>query len=110
MMAGATIVALFGLAMLDAATFFWLVAFVSSALAALIVALINFALAGALVILARSGGDSKELVTVQEVQEMALEDIEMEAATLQAEYRAVRDELRGLLPAGGAGRSDTLRA
>lgn len=96
MMAGAAIVALFGLAMLDLAAFFWLATFVSSALAALVVALINFVLAGVLVILARSGGDSKELATVREVQEMTLEDIEMEAAALQAEYRAVRDELRGL--------------
>lgn len=96
MMAGAGLMALFGVAMLDVAAFFWLYDTMHPGLAALIVGLANFVLAGALVLIARSDRESREITTVRELQEKALEDLEFEASLVQAEYHAIRDDLRGI--------------
>ncbi|MGJ8583607.1 MAG: phage holin family protein [Marinosulfonomonas sp.] len=92
--AGAGIVALFGVAMLDVAAFLWLGSLMEPALAAVIVALGNFILAGLILFLANSSSRSDEIAMAREVQDIALKDIEAEAERVQRELNTIRRDFR----------------
>jgi hypothetical protein len=93
----AGLIAVFGLAMVNAAAFFALAPRWGQAWAALAVGLGDIALAAALVAYAQSLKPGTEIEIVKEVRDAALTDLEEEAALTQAEVAALRDEIRRFL-------------
>jgi len=96
LLALAGLIAVFGLAMLDIAAFFALRDVWGDAQAALAVGLGNFLIAVLFVLRARSIVEGPEMQPVREVRDMALEDLAAEAAQVQTEIRALREEVRGV--------------
>ncbi len=92
----AGLVAVFGLAMLDVAAFFALRDIWGDAQAALAVGLGNFLIAIVVVIFARGLTEGPEMQPVREVRDMAMDELAAEAAHVQTEIRALRDEVRGV--------------
>lgn len=90
--AAAALVAVFGLLLLDVAAFFALAPLWGNALAALAMAIFNLVLAALLVLRARSLGPGTEIAMVEQVREMAMTDLEEEAALVQAEIVALKDD------------------
>ncbi|WP_170486475.1 MULTISPECIES: phage holin family protein [unclassified Ruegeria] len=94
LMAAAGIAAGVGLIMLNVAAFFALSDMISRPAAALIVALVNLALAVLLVALANNSKVAEETAPVAEVRDMALEDIEAELRVAAEEARSAADALK----------------
>lgn len=90
----AGMIAVFGLAMLDVAAFFALRPSLGAPLAALVVALANFVLAGLLAHWASGLSAENEIAPVAEVRDIALEDLEAEAEDLASEVRRAADDVR----------------
>lgn len=90
----AALIAGIGLVMLNLAGFFWLRTQMSPQAAALIVALVNVVLAGVLVAIAMNLRAGTELEPVEEVRDMAIEDVEAELQVVADEARDVADSLR----------------
>jgi hypothetical protein len=88
----AALSAVSGLVMLDIAIFFALSTYWGQALAALTIAGVDFVLAAALVLYASSIRAGTEIEMVKEVRDMALVDIEEEAALVEAELVELRDQ------------------
>ena len=87
---------LFGMGMLNLAVFFALEVSQGKALAALYVALGNLVIAVVFVAIAQRLAPGPEAKVVEEVREMALADIEAEAKAVQEELRLVRDDIMGM--------------
>jgi hypothetical protein len=92
-----------GLVMLNLAAYYTLAQALGSPGAALIVGLVNFALAGALYYLSSAGSGEPELAPVMEMRDAALADLEADLETAVAEVQDVAGGLRRLArdPLGG---------
>ena len=103
----AGLVSLIGLVMLNVAAFYALITVMAAQFAALIVALGNLVLAGALVLIAGRLSPGKELEPVTELRDLAIAELEAEAELAVAEARGMsanvrriaRDPLGTALPA-----------
>ncbi|MCB1365173.1 MAG: phage holin family protein [Rhodobacteraceae bacterium] len=103
----AGLVSLIGLVMLNVAAFYALITVMAAQFAALIVALCNLVLAGALVLIAGRLSPGKELEPVTELRDLAIAELEAEAELAVAEAREMsanvrriaRDPLGTALPA-----------
>lgn len=103
----AGLVSLIGLVMLNVAAFYALNTVMAAQFAALIVALGNLVLAGALVLIAGRLSPGKELEPVTELRDLAIAELEAEAELAVAEARELsanvrriaRDPLGTALPA-----------
>lgn len=93
----AGLIAVFGLAMLNAAAFFALTPVWGQAWAALAVGVADLVLAGGLVAYGQSLQPGAEIEIVKEVRDTALADLEAEAAMVEAEVVGLRDEVRRFL-------------
>lgn len=94
LMAAAGIAAAVGLVMLNAAAFFALSETLTKSTAALIVALVNVALAILLAMVANKSEVGEETAAVAEVRDMAIEDIEAELRGAAEEAKAATDALK----------------
>lgn len=94
LMAAAGIAAAVGLVMLNAAAFFALSETLTNSTAALIIALVNVALAILLAMLANKSEVGEETAAVAEVRDMAIEDIEAELRGAAEEAKAATDALK----------------
>lgn len=92
----AGMVALFGVFMLDCAAFFAMRPTIGDASSALVIGIANLIIALILVYSARGVEEGPELRSVREVRDMAIEDLTKEAAHVQSEVRALRDEVRNV--------------
>jgi hypothetical protein len=109
-MAAAGIVAGIGLIMLNAAAYLELSTMVSTSLAALIVAVVNFAIAALLVNIATRTNAENEVASVVEMRDMAMEDLEdevneaiVEVKTLSQNIRKVARDPLGIVAPGVLG-------
>ncbi|MEJ2328420.1 MAG: phage holin family protein [Gammaproteobacteria bacterium] len=93
----AALVALFGLAMLSLAMFFGLVPYWGESLAALAVGGVDILIAALLIGYARSIKPAPEVEMIREMREVALNDLKDEVALAEAEFVALKDELRSFL-------------
>lgn len=93
----AGLIAVFGLGMFSVALFFALVPLWGEAVAALVVGVVDLVLAGGLVAYARSLQPGTEVEMVQQVRDMALTDLEEEAAFAEAEVVALKDDIHAFL-------------
>lgn len=93
----ASLVAVFGLLMLNLAMFFAVAPYWGQALAALTVAVIDLALAALLMAWARQLKPPAEVEMVREVRDMALSEIEHEIDLAHAELLALRKDVRHLV-------------
>lgn len=89
----ASLVAVFGLLMLNVAIFFGLVPYWGQAGAALGIAGMDLLLAGVLIVWARKLKPASEVEMVKEVRDLAISDIEHEATRVTAEVQALRQEI-----------------
>ena len=94
LMAAAGIAAAVGLVMLNAAAFFALSETLTKSTAALIVALVNVALAILVAMVANKSEVGEETAAVAEVRDMAIEDIEAELRGAAEEAKAATDALK----------------
>ena len=94
LMAAAGIAAGVGLIMLNVSAYLALSAQMSQPVAALIVALVNLALAMLLVSLANKSNVEQEVAPVSEVRDMALEDIEAELRAAAGEAKATAEAVK----------------
>ncbi len=109
MLSFAALVLLFGLIMLELAGFFALVPRIGRPLAALAVTGVNLVIAIILLLRARLLKPPAELELVKQVRDMAMEDLEEEAAMVAADVAALRNDINrfvhhpgeALLPAVG---------
>ena len=88
----AALVGVFGIVMLDLAAFFALAPEWGQSGAALIVAAGDFLLAGVIVFISQRVGPGAETQMLTEVRDMALEDLEAEAAGLETAWVHARRE------------------
>lgn len=93
----AALVAVFGLVMLSVAAFYALVPYLGEALAALVVAGADFLLAGALIAYARSLEAPPEVGMVREMRDIAMSDIDAEAARVEADLVSMKNDLQKLI-------------
>ncbi len=93
----AGLIAVFGLGMFSVALFFALAPLWGEAPAALSVGVANLVLAGGLGTYARSLQPGTEIEMVQQVRDMAMTDLEEEAAFAEAEVVALKDDVRSIL-------------
>jgi len=93
----AGLVSIIGLVMLSLAAFFALVPPLGQALAALVVGFVDLLVAAALVWYASSLEPGPELGMIKEMRDLALTDIEEEAALAEAELMAIKKELTTFL-------------
>ncbi|MEM8581553.1 MAG: hypothetical protein AAGF50_10200, partial [Pseudomonadota bacterium] len=94
-----------GLLLLNAAAYLALSTMVSPAASALIVALVNIALAAVLISVATSINAEADVAPVAEVRDLAIEDLEAEIKDATEEARELADSVRRLArdPLGIAG-------
>ena len=92
----AGLVAVFSLAMLDVAAFFALRPVWGDARAALAVGLGNMLIAVIVAYYARGIVEGPEMRPVREVRDMAIEELAAEAAHVQTEIKALRDEVKNV--------------
>ncbi|MEM9393123.1 MAG: hypothetical protein AAGA38_04655 [Pseudomonadota bacterium] len=104
-MAAAGVVAGIGLLLLNAAAYLALSTMVSPAASALIVALVNIALAAVLISVATNINAEADVAPVAEVRDLAVEDLEAEIKGATDEARELADSVRRLArdPLGIAG-------
>ncbi|MDJ0994928.1 MAG: hypothetical protein QNI90_15225 [Dinoroseobacter sp.] len=110
MMAAAGVAGGVGLLMLNAAGYLALSTVVSPAAAALIVAIVNLAIAAILVSIATNTNAEADVAPVAEVRDLALEDLEAEIKDATDEARELADSVRrmardplGLVGSGAIG-------
>lgn len=96
LMAAAGVVAGVGLIMLNVAAYLALSTRMEPALAALIVAIVNLGLAGVLVSIASNASADAEVAPVEEVRDLAMEDLEAEIKDATEEVRDVAESVRRL--------------
>ena len=96
LMAAAGLVAGLGIIMLNVSAFFALAGSFSNPIAALIVAVVNLAIAGFLIVYAQGQSAEKDIEPVTEVRDMALEDLEAEAQAVADEARAVVEDVKSV--------------
>ncbi|CUH52490.1 hypothetical protein [Shimia marina] len=96
LMAAAGIAAAVGLIMLNLAAYFALSTSLSPAASALIVALVNLALAALLIGLAAKSTVGEETAAVAQVRDMAIEDIEAELRVAVEEAKAASEALKSM--------------
>jgi len=109
MISFASLVLLFGLIMLELAGFFALAPHIGRPLAALSVTGVNLLIAILLLLRARSLKPPAEMELVKQVRDMAMDDLEEEAAMVAADLTALRNDINrfvhhpgeALLPAVG---------
>lgn len=89
MMAAAGVAAGVGLIMLNLAAYFALVERLSPPVSALIIALVNMAIAGVLISAANKQNADAEVAGVAEVRDMAMEDLEGEVQDATEEVKAL---------------------
>jgi hypothetical protein len=94
MFAFAGLIAVFGLAMADVAGFFALQSVVSTVWAATIVALIDFAIAAVMALIALTAKPGPELDLALEVRGMAIKSLQADARDLEAGVKAYGQQLR----------------
>lgn len=94
LMVAAGVVAAIGVIMLNGAAYFELVAHMSKALAALIVAVVNFLIAAIFISLAYSQSAEAEVANVAEVRDLALEDLEAEIQDATEEAKLLAQSVR----------------
>ena len=92
--AGAGLVAAFGIAMLNFAAFLALQAAWGAPVAALLVALTDQLGAGLILAYALRAKPTNEAAMLREVRDMALQDLEAEAAGIEADIAKLRDHLQ----------------
>jgi hypothetical protein len=90
----AGLIAVFGLAMADVAGFFALQSVVSPVWAATIVALIDFAIAAVMAVIALTAKPGPELDLALEVRGMAMKSLQADARDLEAGVKAYGQQLR----------------
>ena len=90
------LVAAIGVVMLTAAAYLALAERLGPPLAALIVSLVDFALAGVFVMTASKQSADDELKPVMEVRDMAVDDLNQELQMATQEARAVVDDIRSI--------------
>ena len=90
------LVAGIGVVMLTASAYLALAEWLSPPLAALIVSLVDFALAGALVMIVSKQSAEDEIKPVLELRDMAMDDLDQEFHIATQEVRAVIDGVRAL--------------
>jgi len=90
------LVAGIGVVMITASAYLALAEWLGSPLAALIVSLVDFALAGALVMIASKQSAEEELKPVMEVRDMAMDDLDQEFQMATREVRALVDGVRAI--------------
>ncbi len=93
----AGLVAIFGIVMLSLAMFFALAPHWGDSLAALAVGGTDIVLAALLIGYARSIKPPPEVEMIKEIREMALNDLKDEVALADAEFVAMKDEVRSFL-------------
>ncbi len=93
----AALAAFFGLIMVSLGAFFALVPTLGQAGAAFAVGCADFALAALLFLYSKSLQPAPEMAMVREMRDMALSDLQEEAALAQAEFMAVQKEVRGFI-------------
>ena len=96
LLAVAALIAVFGLAMLDLAAFFALRAYMSDAMAALCVGVANAIIAALMIAYAQNIKEGPEMRPAREVRDMAIEDLNAEAARFQAELVSLRADFRSM--------------
>lgn len=96
LVAVAALIGVFALVMLDVAGFFGLMPKVGPVWAALIVAAVDFVIAGILIVVAQGLRPGPETEMVKEVRNMAVEDLEHEAEAIQKELKKLREEIEGV--------------
>ncbi len=90
----AGLIAVFGLAMADVAGFFALQSVVSTVWAATIVALVDFAIAAVMALIALTAKPGPELDLALEVRGMAIKSLQADARDLEAGVKAYGQQLR----------------
>lgn len=90
----AGLIAVFGLAMADVAGFFALQSVVSTVWAATIVALVDFAIAAVMAVIALTAKPGPELDLALEVRGMAIKSLQADARDLEAGVKAYGQQLR----------------
>ena len=93
----AGLVGAFALAMVNFAMFFALQPIWGAAVAALAVAFADLVAAGLLLVLAQSTKPGLEAQMLREVRDLALQDLEAEAAGIEAELASARDQVKDLV-------------
>ena len=96
MMVATGIAASLGIVMLNAAAFLELSAHISKPMAALIVAVANFAVAAIFFSMANRQNADAEIASVTEVRDLALEDLEMEIQDATQEAKLLAQSVRGM--------------
>ena len=107
LMAFAGLIAGIGIVMISVALFFWLAQHFGNATAGLIVAVVDFVVAFALMMIATRLSAEAELEPVIEVRDLALNDIEDEVEEALDEVKEIADGIRAISrdPFGAAGQS-----
>jgi len=96
LLAVAALIAMFALAMANFAAYLFLAPRTGPVGAALLVALGDIVIAVILVVVARGLRPGPEIAMVEEVRDMALEELEAEAEAVQGELRELRNEIEGV--------------
>ena len=87
----AGLIGAFGIAVLNAAVFFWLQVHLGSAIAALWVALGDFGIAAIMLVYGLALKAGTETGMLREVRDLALQDLEAEAAGVEQDLASMRD-------------------
>jgi hypothetical protein len=96
----AALIAAFGLGMLELAAYFELVQLLGAIYAAVILALVNFAIAAILFAVAARPPKARELELANEIHGASVEGLQLEARALQSELSGmIRNPLNSVLPA-----------
>ena len=96
LVAYAALIAVVGLVMLNVALFYFLAETVSSAMAAFLVAVINFVIAAVILFIASRMNAEHGLEGVTELRDMAISDIEADIEAAAEEARDVAENVRQL--------------
>lgn len=93
----ATLVAVFGLGLLELAAYFKLAQVLSPVAAAVILGLFNLAIAAALIALASRPLQTRELELANEIHGASMEGLELEVRALQSDARDLQSQLAGVV-------------
>ncbi len=93
----AGVIAVFGLAMLNVAIFFFLQPYWGSAGAGFAVAALDFSIAGVLVFLAQRSEGEVRIEEIRSVRDRVITELENEASVIESELTQVRKEVQNFL-------------
>ncbi|MEP2781928.1 MAG: hypothetical protein ABJP33_05830 [Pseudoruegeria sp.] len=96
LVAFAGLVAIVGVVMLNVSAYQALLASLGAPLAALLIALANFVLAGGMVLWAGKANSDSEIASVAEVRDLAIADLEAELEDMKDEVTAIVEDIRGI--------------